>query len=142
MGEIYGGVETGGTWVVCALGHRTGRDRARRRRSPPASRSATLERIVAFFERRTAPAAIGIGSFGPVDLDRDSPDLGPRDHHPQAGLGATRRSRPVLRDRLGVPVAFDTDVTAAAVGEQRWGAARASTASATSPSAPGSAPAC
>jgi fructokinase len=121
MGIIYGGVETGGTWVVCALG--TGPDDIVAQETfatgPPA---ATLERIAAFFERGPRPAAIGIGSFGPVDLDPESPTWGHVTSTPKPGWAHTPVA-PVLRDRLGVPVHFDTDVTTATIGEHRWGAA-------------------
>jgi fructokinase len=86
VSKIYGGVETGGTWCVCALG--TGPDdiRALEKFPPTGSPEETLERIVSFFAAHDAPAAIGIGSFGPVDVDRDSPTLGARDDHPEARL--------------------------------------------------------
>lgn len=117
---LYGGVETGGTWCVCALG--TGPDdiRAYERfaTGPPAQ---TLERVATFFERNGVPAAIGIGSFGPVDLDPASPTWGSVTTTPKPGWQHTPVAA-VIRDRLGVAVAFDTDVNAAALSEHRWGA--------------------
>ena len=122
MGEIYGGVETGGTWVVCALG--SGPDELIRtetfRTEAP---GPTLERIAAFFTAGPRPAAVGVGSFGPLDLDRDSPTWGHVTTTPKPGW-AHAPVAPVLSERLGVPVIFDTDVNAAAVGEQTWGAGR------------------
>jgi fructokinase len=121
MARIYGGVETGGTWVVCALG--TGPDDIVAQETfATGDPGSTLERIAAFFERGPRPAAIGVGSFGPVDLDRRSATWGHVTTTPKPGWAHTPVA-PVLRDRLGVPVAFDTDVTAAAIGEHRWGAA-------------------
>jgi fructokinase len=120
MARLYGGVETGGTWCVCALG--TGPDDIRAREQfPTTSPEETLERIVAFFRRQPSPEALGIGSFGPVDLDRDSPTWGYVTTTPKPGWQRTPVAT-VLRDRLNLPVVFDTDVNAAAVGEQRWGA--------------------
>jgi fructokinase len=81
MAEIYGGVETGGTWVVCALGTGPG-DIAAEETFATGGPEPTLERIAEFFERGPRPAAIGIGSFGPVA------DLGPRHQHPEARMGA------------------------------------------------------
>ena len=122
MAEIYGGVETGGTWVVCALG--TGpEDIAALETFPTGEPGPTLARIAEFFEGHPRPAAIGVGSFGPVDLDPESPTWGHVTSTPKPGWAHTPVA-PVLADRLQVPVHFDTDVTAAAVGEQRWGAAR------------------
>jgi fructokinase len=120
MSDLYGGVETGGTWTVCALG--TGPDELVDVRTFRTTEPAeTLERIVAFFAERTTAAAIGVGSFGPVDLDPDSETWGYVTNTPKPGWAHTAVA-PVLRDRLGVPVRFDTDVTAAALGEHRWGA--------------------
>src|SRR6516225_987455 len=118
--KLYGGVETGGTWCVCALG--TGPDDiSASEQFPTTSPSETLDRIIAFFEQRRRPAAIGIGSFGPVDLDPASPTWGHVTSTPKPGWRDTSVA-PVIRERLGVAVAFDTDVNAAALGEQRYGA--------------------
>jgi fructokinase len=122
--KVYGGVETGGTWCVCALG--TGPDDLRAlEKFPTGSPEETLERIVSFFAAHQAPAAIGIGSFGPVDVDRGSPTWGHVTTTPKAGWQRTPVAT-VIRDRLQVPVAFDLDVAAAALGEHRWGAGRGS----------------
>jgi fructokinase len=121
MAEIYGGVETGGTWVVCALGTGPG-DIVEEETFATGEPEPTLERIVAFFERGPRPEAIGIGSFGPVDLNRASPTWGHVTSTPKPGWAHTPVA-PVLADRLGLPVRFDTDVTTAALAEHRWGAA-------------------
>jgi fructokinase len=119
---IYGGVETGGTWCVCATG--TGRGAIERRDQFRTTGPAeTLERIVAFFAAGPRPEAIGVGAFGPVDLDPRSPTWGHVTTTPKPGWQHTAVA-PVLRDRLGVPIAFDHDVGVAALGEQRWGAGR------------------
>lgn len=120
--RIFGGVETGGTWCVCALG--TGPEDIREYvEFPTTGPEETLERIVAFFRSHPAPAAVGIGAFGPLDTDPDSPTWGQVTTTPKPGWQSTPLAT-VVRDRLAVPVAFDTDVNAAAVAECRWGAAR------------------
>ncbi len=124
MTDVYGGVETGGTWCVCALG--TGPDNivaeTTFRTAEPAE---TLERIIAFFaaDGQPRPRAIGIGAFGPLDLDEASPTWGHVTTTPKPGWAHTPVAG-VIRDRLDVPVRFETDVNAAAVGEHRWGAGR------------------
>jgi fructokinase len=119
---VLGGVETGGTWCVCARG--TGPDDLRdREQFPTTTPEETLERIVAYFAGGPPVDAIGVGAFGPVDVDRESPTWGSVTTTPKPGWTDTPVA-PVLRDRLGVPVAFETDVTAAALAEQRWGAGR------------------
>lgn len=122
MSELYGGVETGGTWCVCALGAGPDQIAAEQtfRTGAPAE---TLERIVAFFASQPRPRAVGIGAFGPVDLDPDSPTWGHVTTTPKPGWAHTAVAT-VIRDRLNVPVHFDTDVNAAALGEHRWGAGR------------------
>jgi fructokinase len=120
--RIYGGVETGGTWCVCALG--TGPDDVRECvEFPTTTPEETLERIVSFFRSHPAPAAVGIGSFGPLDVDPSSPTWGRVTTTPKHGWQHAAVAT-VVRERLDVPVAFDTDVTAAALAEQRWGAGR------------------
>ncbi|HSO98214.1 MAG TPA: ROK family protein [Solirubrobacteraceae bacterium] len=119
---MLGGVETGGTWCVCAVGTGPGEivAEAQFRTSNPAD---TLARIIAFFRSAPPADAIGIGSFGPVDLDPRSPTWGHVTTTPKPGWQHVAVA-PVIRDQLGVPVAFDNDVTAAAIGEHRWGAGR------------------
>ncbi len=65
---------------------------------------------------------IGIGSFGPVDIHRDSPTFGYITTTPKPGWANTDFAGVISRE-LGVPVEFDTDVNTAALGEHKWGAA-------------------
>lgn len=122
MSELYGGVETGGTWCVCALGRGpdqiVAEERFRTREPGP-----TLERIAEFFANHPGAIAIGIGAFGPVDLNPDSPTWGYVTTTPKPGWEYVSVAR-VIRDRLGVPVVFDTDVSVAAIAEHVWGAGR------------------
>ncbi len=68
-------------------------------------------------------AAVGIGSFGPIDLDRSSPTYGHITSTPKPGW-ANFDLVGAVSSALRVPVGFDTDVNAAALGEARWGAAQ------------------
>ncbi len=120
VAEVYGGVETGGTWCVCAVG--TGPDDILAYdQFPTTTPRETLDRIVAFFASAPRTCAIGIGSFGPVDVNHGSGTWGYVTTTPKPGWQHTPVAT-VIRDRLSVPVAFDLDVTAAAIGEHRWGA--------------------
>ncbi len=118
----FGGVETGGTWCVCAVGSGPG-EIAAHTRFPTTTPPETLERIIAFFAGAPRCERIGIGSFGPLDLRPDSATWGHVTTTPKPGWQHTAVA-PVISKRLGVPVSFDTDVNAAAFGEQRWGAGR------------------
>ena len=119
---MVGGVETGGSKILCVIG--TGPDDIRAETRIPTGRpDETLARAVAFFrEQPTRVAAVGIASFGPVHLDSRSPTFGCITTTPKPHWAHTDVARP-FREALGVPVAFDTDVNGAALGEHRWGAA-------------------
>lgn len=116
----YGAIEAGGTKFVCGAG--TGPDHLETIDFPTTVPEQTVSRAIAFF-RNAGVDAIGIGSFGPVDLRPDSGTFGFITSTPKRGwqnfdlAGSVRRA-------MGVPVAFDTDVNAAALGEARWGAGR------------------
>jgi fructokinase len=117
----YGGIEAGGSKFVCAIG--SGPDDAEFAEFPTTAPDETIARVVHFFGSREPVAAIGIASFGPIDPNPESPTFGyitstPKLHWRNFDLaGAVRRA-------LKVPVAFETDVNAAALAESRWGAAR------------------
>ncbi len=126
MSELVGGIEAGGTKFVCAIG--TGPDDLRAvDRFPTTNPAETLQRAIDFFDVQSKEfgpvAAIGVGSFGPVDPNVNSSTFGFITSTPKPGWRETNVVGP-LRDALGVPVAFDTDVNAAALGEWRWGTAR------------------
>jgi fructokinase len=95
-----------------------------RLRIPTGAPDTALRQVVAFFRQQTTPVtAIGIACFGPIDLDPASPTFGFITTTPKPGWAHTNVVKP-LHDALGVPVAFDTDVNGAALGEHTWGAAR------------------
>lgn len=126
MSELIGAIEAGGTKFVCAVG--TGPDDIRREVSfPTTSPDETIERAIDFLRTVAAEigplSAVGIGTFGPVDPRSDSATWGHITTTPKAGWSDTRFAGRV-RDALGVPVGFDTDVNAAALGEWLWGAGR------------------
>ncbi len=121
----YGAIEAGGTKWVCAVGNGPD-DISSETRFPTTTPAETLRRTIAFFQefqRGGRLDAIGVGSFGPVDLDPRSPTYGSITSMPKPGW-ANVNVVGTLRQALGVPVAFDTDVNAAGLGEYRWGAAQ------------------
>ncbi len=124
---LYGAIEAGGTKFVCAVG--TGPDDLRAEaRFPTTTPAETLDRTISFFlEQQTRlgepVAALGVGSFGPVDPDPASPTFGYITTTPKPGWANTDVVG-ALRRVFSAPVGFDTDVNAAALGEFRWGAAQ------------------
>ena len=122
---LLAGVEAGGTKVLALLG--TGPDdTVAELRIPTTTPEETIGAVVDFFSAQhkagNVPAAGGVASFGPVELRRDSDRYGYITTTPKPGWSDTDLLGP-LRNALGVPVGFDTDVNGAALGEGRWGAA-------------------
>ena len=131
---ILGAIEAGGTKFVCGLFDADCSDHKKpaliaKRSIPTTSPTETLEASLEFFTTTTESKGIskldglGIGSFGPVDLRLSSPTWGYITATPKPGWQNTKVAS-FFRDRLGIRVAFDTDVNAAAYGEYRWGAAK------------------
>jgi fructokinase len=124
--KLLAGVELGGTKCVCILG--TGPEDVRAmERLPTGEREHTLRQIEAVLDRWRqqfgAPRALGIASFGPVDLSPGSNSYGFITSTPKPGWRNTDVAQR-LAARLAVPVGFDTDVNGAALAEGLWGAAR------------------
>jgi fructokinase len=120
---LFGSIETGGTTTVCAVGSGPGdlHDRLTVATTTPAE---TIGALVAHLERRRGElAAVGVASFGPLDLDRRSAGYGRIMRTPKPGWEGADLIGPLAR-ALGVPIALDTDVNGAALAEARWGAAR------------------
>jgi fructokinase len=125
--KLYGGVEAGGTKFVCIVAGGP-EEILEEVRFPTTTPEETLYRTVKFFSdfvERTGEKleAIGVASFGPVDLDPESPTYGHITSTPKPGWANTSVTGH-LEKALDIPVAFDTDVNGAAVGEGKWGAAR------------------
>lgn len=119
---MLGAIEAGGTKFICGIG--TGPDDLRTAQFPTSTPEITLAAVIEFFRREGDRFdAIGIGSFGPVDLDPSSPNYGHITSTPKVGWQDFDLAGTVQR-ALDAPVNFDTDVNAAILGEARWGAAR------------------
>ncbi len=122
MKPLFGGIEGGGTKFVCAVG--TGPDDLHAEiRFPTTTPTETLGKVIDFFKEQNGLAAIGIASFGPVDLNPVSPTFGYIMSTPKIGWSNVDLISP-LRSALNLPIGFDTDVNAAALSEWRWGAAQ------------------
>jgi fructokinase len=118
---VLAGVELGGTKIVCLVG--TGPDdivaECRIATGPPES---TLAEINAFL-RRHPVEAVGIASFGPVELRRGYDGWGHITRTTKPGWSNTDVVGAITLG-LDVPLGFETDVNGAALGEGRWGAAK------------------
>lgn len=119
---MFGGIEGGGTKFVCAVG--TGPDEiVDEVRFPSAVPEVAFPKIIEFFKRHPQIKGLGLGFFGPLHPDPLSPKYGHIGGTVKPGwTGVDVVGR--LRHALGVPIGFDTDVNAAALGEATWGAGR------------------
>lgn len=117
MKKMFGGIEAGGTKFVCMVASGP-EDIVAETRFPTTTPEETIQQAVDFFKPYTL-GAVGIGTFGPVDLDLHSPTYGFITSTPKIGWRQADLRGSVAR-ALNVPVAFDTDVNAAAFGEQYW----------------------
>lgn len=118
----FGGIEAGGTRWNCAVGRGDG-EVERAASFPTTTPAETLGRATEFFAAVPDLEAVGVGAFGPVEVDPSSPRWGTITTTPKPGWRDTDVAGP-LAAALRVPIALDTDVNAAAVGEWRHGAAR------------------
>lgn len=118
---MLGAIEAGGTKFVCAVGDEKGYivDRIQ---IPTTVPEETMPKVIGFFKQYPLKA-IGVGSFGPIDVKRESATYGNITSTPKRGW----RDYPfvqTLRDAFSVPIGFNTDVNAAALGEVTFGTAK------------------
>lgn len=118
---LFGALETGGTKMVCAIGNEKG-EILEQISIPTKIPELTIPELLSFYHDKKI-AALGIGCFGPIDLNRNSVTYGHITTTPKTAwqyydiVGA-------FENELGVPIGFDTDVNASVLGEYTWGAGR------------------
>jgi fructokinase len=118
---ILGAIEAGGTKFVCGIGNENG-EIIEKISYPTTTPEETLQLVTDYFKDKQIEA-LGVGSFGPIDLNTESSTYGsitstPKKHWKNVNLLGE------LKKHIDVPMAFDTDVNAAALGELEWGAAK------------------
>lgn len=119
--KFFGAIEAGGTKFVCMVG-KNPEDILKEERISTTSPEETIKKVLDFFlpfSYNNQLAAVGIASFGPVDLNLTSDTYGFITTTPKPGWKFVDLKGKIQR-ALGVPVAFETDVNAAAFGEQFW----------------------
>ena len=123
--SLYGGIEGGGTKFVCAVGDSPDHI-VDETRFPTTKPDETIQQVCDFFRpyvRKNELKGIGLGSFGPVDVNPESPTYGyitttPKPHWANTNILG------LLKKELNIPIVMDMDVAAAAVGEFKWGASK------------------
>lgn len=116
-----GGIEAGGTKMVCAIGDEKG-ELFERVTIPTRLPEETFEEMIRYFSDKQIEA-LGIGCFGPVDLNCSSATYGFITSTPKPGWKNTDVVGR-FQKALSVPVGFDTDVNGAILGEVMLGAAK------------------
>lgn len=118
---LIGAIEAGGTNMICSIG--TMQAGVMQRASfPTLTPEETMPKVIEFI-RMFDVKALGVGSFGPLNLNPDSPEYGSITNTPKKEW----RNFPLLKtltDALGVPARLDTAVNAAALAEHRLGAGK------------------
>jgi len=127
MKEYFGAIEAGGTKFACAIAN-SPEEILEETRFSTTSPQETLSKTISFFQdailkHNIKLLALGVGCFGPINLDRTSDTYGYITTTPKPGWLNVDVVGPI-QNALDVPIVFDTDVNAAAIGEGRWGAAR------------------
>lgn len=126
-GRLIAGIDAGGTTFKLGVADNSG-VLLERARVPTARPKETIEAAAASLKRLAHATggeivALGVASFGPVDVDPASPNYGTILKTPKAGWSGAPL-RPALSEALGVPVVLDTDVNAALLAEMATGAAQ------------------
>lgn len=118
---MLGAIEAGGTKFVCAVSDADLNivDKVTILTKSP---ELTLQEVIEFFSKH-AIQAIGIGSFGPIDVNDESDTFGYITNTPKEAWQNTDFVG-TIRKHFDVPVGWTTDVNAAALGEFELGAAR------------------
>jgi fructokinase len=120
----FAGVELGGTKCVAILA-RDADNVIARETIPTTSPDETLgriERVLSDWKGEHGFDTLGIGSFGPIEVEPESPNWGQILATPKPGWAGTDVAQRLRQ--IGVPIAFDTDVNGAALAEMRWGSGR------------------
>jgi len=115
---LLGALEAGGTKMVLAIGKEDGQI-LEQISIPTETPAITISKIIDYFKSKNVEA-LGIGSFGPIDLDHSSKTYGYITSTPKLAW-ANYDIVGSIKKELSIPIGFDTDVNASALGEATWG---------------------
>jgi len=116
-----GAIEAGGTKIICGIGNELG-EIEHKISFPTETPEKAMKQIIDFFKDEEI-AAIGIGTFGPIDVNKNSSTYGYITTTPKPGWG-NFNFLGALKEHFNVPIGFDTDVNGAAYAEAKWGSAK------------------
>jgi len=118
---LFGALEAGGTKMVLAIGNENG-EILEQVSVPTETPDVTIPKIIEYFKGKDI-AALGIGSFGPIDLDKKSETYGYITSTPKLAW-ANYDLVGNIKKALSIPIGFDTDVNGSALGEATWGSTK------------------
>jgi fructokinase len=118
---MYGAIEAGGTKFVCAVSNDQF-EMIEKVSIPTTTPEETLKQVFNFFDQFEMKS-MGIGSFGPIDVNTKSENYGYITTTPKKGWSHFNFLGTV-KDRYNIPIAWTTDVNAAAYGEFKEGSAK------------------
>ena len=116
-----GTLEAGGTKMVLSVGNEQN-ELLEQISIPTEAPDKTIPAMIDWFREKKVEA-LGIGSFGPVDLNPKSPTYGWITSTPKL-LWRNQPLLPRMQEALKIPMQIDTDVNAAALAEWKMGAAK------------------
>jgi len=122
---LLGAIEAGGTKIICAVG--TAHDQIlKQTRIKTSQPEETMAQVIDFFQKNIEEfgplEAMGIASFGPLELDENSPHYGQIIRTPKVGWSGVDIPA-IMQKNFAVSTGINTDVNAALLGEWKWGAA-------------------
>lgn len=121
---MLGAIEAGGTKFILAVSD-DDLNIIERVSIPTTTPEETFEKVFEFFDNYQVKA-IGIGSFGPIDVNTGSDFYGFITSTPKTAWENTDFLGK-MKERYSIPLGWNTDVNAAALGELTYGAARGKT---------------
>ncbi len=118
---LLGAIEAGGTKFICAIGTLEG-EILEKQEFPTLTPDETMKNVFKFFKDKEIHG-MGIGSFGPVGVNKKSKEYGyilntPKPYWGQFDLLGT------VKEQIKCPIVIDTDVNGAALAESLWGAGK------------------
>lgn len=119
---LYAGIELGGTKTICCVGSSKDNILAKCR-VPTTTPEETLREISGFIHEHGDMQGIGIGAFGPINLNADSENYGVVEATPKPGWTGAKLLQ-YFRERFSCPINLETDVNVAGLAEYKYGAAK------------------
>ncbi|SFR65644.1 ROK family protein [Anaeromicropila populeti] len=117
---LFGALEAGGTKMVMAVGDEKG-NILEQKSLPTLTPEETVPELLSYFSKKEI-CALGIGAFGPVDVNPQSKSFGHILDTPKLAW-KNYNLYGAFQEKLGIPIGFDTDVNSSCLGEITFGQA-------------------